>query len=124
MKKIDVAKIQKTQRKFVKAREWDHYHTIKNLSIALSVEASELLELLQWKDDREVKAYLKSKHGNERFSEELSDILYYLIRIADIGGFDLDSGFWKKMKKNAKKYPVELSKGNAKKWSELTSFKD
>lgn len=121
MKKIDVARIQKAQRKFSKARDWDQFHTIKNLSIALSVEASELLELLQWKSEADVKAYLKSKEGRTRVAEELSDIFYYLLRIADLGKFDLETSFWDKMEKNSKKYPVRLSKGNSKKWTDLTS---
>jgi dCTP diphosphatase len=120
-KKINVAKIQKAQRKFAKARDWDQFHTPKNLAIALSVEASELLELLQWKSDKDVATFLVSKDGRQKFSEELSDILYYLIRLSDIGRFDLETSFWKKMKANQKKYPVRLAKGNAKKWSELTS---
>jgi dCTP diphosphatase len=123
-KTINVAKIKKAQRRFVKARDWEQFHTPKNLAIALSVEASELLELLQWKSDQDVRAFLKSKEGKRRFADELSDILYYLIRIADMGGFNLEADFWKKMERNQKKYPVHLSKGNAKKWSELTSSRD
>ncbi len=118
---LNVSRMQTAQRAFVRARDWEQFHTLKNLTMALSVEASELLETLQWKDEAEVVAYLKSREGHERLSEELSDVFYYLLRIADVGGFDLELEFWKKMKKNQKKYPVRLSKGHARKWTELTS---
>ena len=118
---LNIARMQAAQRVFVKARDWEQFHTLKNLAVALSVEASELLEILQWKTEADVEFALESQPDRDRLAEELSDVLYYLLRMADLGGFDLEAEFWKKMKKNQKKYPVRLSKGHARKWTELTS---
>ena len=114
---MDLEKIKEFQREFAKERDWEQFHTPKNLSMALSVEASELLEIFQWLT-AEQSSELKDS-DKEKVSEELADITYYLLRIADITGIDLEDAVWKKMKKNADKYPVEKAKGNAKKYTEL-----
>lgn len=118
-KAMNVAKMHKYQRAFAKARQWEQYHTPKNLSIALSVEASELLELVQWKSDLEIKEMMKVPAERVRLEEEIADIFHYLLRLSDTVGIDLEKAFWSKARKNAKKYPVRRSRGNARKWSEL-----
>ena len=77
----------------------------------------ELLEIFQWLTAEQSSELNDS--DKEKVSEELADITYYLLRIADITGIDLEDAVWKKMKKNADKYPVEKAKGNAKKYTEL-----
>ena len=114
---MDLEKIKEFQRGFAKERDWEQFHTPKNLSMALSVEASELLEIFQWLTAEQSIAL--SVSDKEKVSEELADITYYLLRIADITGIDLEDAVWKKMKKNADKYPVEKAKGNAKKYTDL-----
>ena len=114
---MDLEKIKEFQREFAKERDWEQFHTPKNLSMALSVEASELLEIFQWLT-AEQSSELKDS-DKEKVSEELADITYYLLRIADITGIDLEDAVWKKMRKNAEKYPVEKAKGNAKKYTDL-----
>ncbi len=116
---MDLAKIQDYQRKFAKERDWEQFHTPKNLSMALTAEAGELLEIFQWLKPDESDALKKSKDKKLMVSEELADIAYYVIRIADMMEIDLEDAIWAKMRKNAEKYPVELSKGNAKKYNEF-----
>ena len=118
-KQLNLAKITAYQRQFIAAREWDKYHTPKNLTIGLSVEVSELLELMIWMTDKQVRSLLSSASGRGRIEEEIADIFYYLVRLTDVLDINLESAFWRKTRLNEKKYPVNLSRGNAKKWSEL-----
>lgn len=87
--------------------------------MALSVEASELVEIFQWLTPKEAKEIMHFKKGKKAVRDELADILYYLIRISDKLGVDLEEAFWEKMKDNAKKYPIKKSKGLAKKYTAL-----
>jgi len=114
---MDIEKIKDFQRQFAKERDWEQFHNPKNLSMALTVEASELLEIFQWLT-ADQSSTLDEKN-KEKVSEELADITYYILRLADTLDIDLEDAVWKKMKKNAEKYPVEKAKGNAKKYTEL-----
>ncbi len=109
--------LQKELQQFAADRDWDQFHSPKNLSMALNVEASELLECFQWLTEEQSKNLdpdeLKS------VSEEVADIFIYLLKIADKLEIDLISEAKNKMVKNAKKYPIEKAKGNAKKYTEL-----
>lgn len=96
---------------FNKDRDWDQFHNGKDLSIALSIEASELLESFLWKDPEDVKI--------EKVSEELADVFCYAFQIADQYGLDVTEIVMKKLAKNAEKYPVEKAKGVATKYNEL-----
>jgi NTP pyrophosphatase (non-canonical NTP hydrolase) len=116
---LDLSAITEFQRKFAEERNWNQFHTPKNLAAALSVEAAELMEIFQWLTPEE-SAEVKNDPANKtKAAAELADILYYTIRIADIMDVQLDEVFWEKMRENAAKYPVELAKGNAKKYNEL-----
>jgi len=115
---MDIAKIQEFQRQFAKEREWEQFHTPKNLSMALSAEVGELLEIFQWLTTEQSDNLKESEKKND-VSEELADITYYVLRIADMMDIDLEKAVWDKMKKNADKYPVSKAKGNAKKYTEL-----
>ena len=111
---------------FSKEREWAKYHTPKNISMALSVEAAELLEIFQWMTEEEsfqVKASSMEKMGQiqGQIQDELADILLYAIRLSDILEIDLPKAIEKKMEKNATKYPISKARGNAKKYTEFTS---
>jgi dCTP diphosphatase len=110
-------KLRDELRRFAADRDWDQFHTPKNLAIALSVEAAELLEHFQWLTPEE------SQHlTTERVQEirlEMADILLYLVRLADRLGVDLAASAFDKIAINAKKYPVTLAKGSAKKYTEL-----
>jgi dCTP diphosphatase len=115
---MDLEKIQEFQREFAKERDWEQFHTPKNLSMALSAEVGELLEIFQWLTPDQ-SDNLKDTEKKNAASEELADITYYVLRIADMMNIDLEKAVWAKMKKNAEKYPVSKSKGNAKKYTEL-----
>ena len=104
-------------RKFAAERDWDQFHFPKNLAIALSVEAAELLEHFQWMPDRESVALPPDKHARVR--EELADVLLYLIRLADKLEIDLASAAVDKIAINAKKYPVHKARGSSKKYTDL-----
>lgn len=116
---MDVDKMQAHQRQFAKEREWDQFHTPKNLAIALSVEAGELCEIFQWLNDGQVATIAEDREKMSQIRDELSDILFYTLRLAGVLEIDLEKAYWAKMKKNAEKYPVHLSKGSAKKYTEF-----
>jgi NTP pyrophosphatase (non-canonical NTP hydrolase) len=96
-------------------RDWAQFHTPRNLAISLSLEASEVLELFQW-EDRRGEALEKIL---PRLREEVADVATYLTYLCADLGIDLDEAVREKMVQNRKKYPVELSKGSAKKYTEL-----
>lgn len=104
-------------RAFASAREWDQFHSPRNLAIALSVEAAELLAHFQWQLQDDVA--IGSKVKLAKIEEELADIFICLIRMCDKLDVDLIASARRKIATNAKKYPVEKARGNAKKYSEL-----
>lgn len=103
------------QRRFAEARDWGQFHTPKNLAMALSVEAAELLECFQWLTP-EQSARLAAK-DRRAVEEEMADVLLYLLRLADVLDVDLPRAAQRKLAVNARKYPVALARGNARKYS-------
>lgn len=101
---------------FAAEREWDRFHTPKNLAAALAVEAAELLEPFQWLTAEE-SAQLDPRQ-REAVTQELADVLLYTVRLADRLGIDLHAAATAKLALNAQKYPVEQSRGNATKAGE------
>ena len=108
---MNIKNIQKQLSDFADERDWDQFHNPKNLSMALSVEASELVEIFQWLTPEQAKAIMSSSES-EHVKEEMADIMIYLIRMADKLNVDLESAVTDKIVKNGKRYPVSLSKGN------------
>jgi dCTP diphosphatase len=104
-------------RVFAAERDWDQFHSPKNLAMALSVEASELLEHFQWR--READSYQLSPLEQQAVAHEAADVLLYLIRIADQLNINLISAANEKMVLNAQKYPVDKAKGTSKKYDSL-----
>jgi len=102
---------------FAVNRDWNQFHSPKNLSMALIVEVAELVEELQWLTEDQSKKLTNEKLANVR--EEIGDIFIYLIRLSSKLKIDLISAANEKILKNELKYPVDKSKGNAKKYSEL-----
>lgn len=102
----EIQKILGMHRKFTRERNWDQFQTPKNLSMALSVEASELVEVFMWLTDQQTLCL----NGNklQAAAEEIADVFIYLLRIADVLGIDLVAAAEQKMKKNMEKYPVEM----------------
>ncbi len=104
-------------REFAKARDWDQFHSPKNLAMALSVEASELVEVFQWLTEAQSRA--PAPEARAAAGEEIADVLLYLVRIADQLGIDPVESARRKIAANALKYPVEKSRGLAKKYTDL-----
>ena len=104
---------------FSDARDWSQFHTVKNLILAVSAEVGELAEVVQWKSDQEVVEYLKSPEGKNKLSEEVADIAIYLLRICQQQKLNFVEILNEKMDSNSIKYPVNKSKGNALKYTEL-----
>jgi dCTP diphosphatase len=109
--------IRDTLRSFAAEREWDQFHSPKNLAMALNVEAAELLEHFQWLTEEQSKNLTEAKHAEVRL--ELADIFVYLIRLADKLDVDLIAAAEEKIELNARKYPAEKAKGSMKKYTEL-----
>lgn len=97
--------------RFRNERDWEQFHNPKDLSLAISIEASELLELFLWKKSEEADI--------EKIKDELADILSFSFLLADKYKFNIKEIVLNKIEKNAQKYPVDKSKGNAKKYDEL-----
>ena len=97
-------------RKFTEDRDWHQFHTPGNLTKSISIEANELLECFQWSD---------TEYDLEHVKEELADVLVYCQDLLDRLGLDADEIVNSKMDKNEAKYPVDKSRGNAKKYNEL-----
>jgi dCTP diphosphatase len=104
-------------RQFAADRDWDQFHSPKNLAIALNVEAAELLEHFQWVSDAESAGIPPSTLARVR--EELADVFLYLIRLADKLDVDLAIAAAEKIQINAGKYPIEKARGSSKKYTDL-----
>ncbi|MGR5228881.1 nucleotide pyrophosphohydrolase [Photobacterium damselae] len=113
----ELQKIQQQLRDFANERNWEQFHSPKNLVMALSGEVGELTEIYQWltAEQSENLSVDKKQHA----SEEMADIMLYLIRLADRSGIDLIAACQAKLEKNAQKYPSDKCYGSAKKYNEL-----
>lgn len=114
---MDIKEIQKRLREFAEERNWEQFHSPKNLTMALCAEAAELLELFQWLTEEQSREIADSEGDMARVGEEVADVFIYLARLADNLGIDIEKEVFKKMALNEKKYPVELSRGNAVKYN-------
>ena len=112
----DLHAIRDTIRTFVQERDWDQFHTPKNLACALSVEVAELLEHFQWLQAGEREELGEAKL--EQVRHEMADVMVYLVRIADKLGVDLGAAVVEKMALNRAKYPADLVRGDARKYNE------
>jgi len=112
----DLLMLRDKLRTFAEARDWDQFHSPKNLSMALMVEVAELMEHFQWLT--EAQSFDLATENKNAVSEELADILLYLVRLSDKLGVDLLEAALHKLEKNAVKYPAEQVRGSAKKYSD------
>lgn len=109
--------LQRQIRKFCDERDWDQFHNAKDLSISLALEAAEVLEHFQWKNAAEIAEHIEKNRSD--VGEELADVFYWVLLLANKTGVDLLDAFQKKMDKNEIKYPIEKAKGSHKKYTEL-----
>ncbi len=113
-----VGQLKERVKRFCEERDWTKYHSAKELVIGVVTEASELLQLMRFKSDGEVDALLESQDWREKFSDEMADVLYFLLRLADLYGLDLSEALDHKLEKNALKYPVDKYRGSNKRYDE------
>jgi NTP pyrophosphatase (non-canonical NTP hydrolase) len=106
-------------KQFCIERDWDQYHNAKDLTIALSIEVSELLEIFRWKSLDEIEQLFLADKKRDEIEDEVADIFYFLLRISQKYEVDLSESLKKKMEKNKIKYPVEKAQGSNKKYDEL-----
>lgn len=104
-------------RAFALDRRWEHYHTPKNLAMALIAEAGELVERFQWLSPEQSARLPPERH--EQVRQEIADVLIYLTRLADLLDIDLLQAAADKIELNGQKYPVDKARGNASKYDEL-----
>lgn len=116
---MSITRLQAELRDFAAQREWEPFHTPKNLVMALANEAGELLEIFQWLTPEQSAAIMTQPARAEHVCEEVADVFAYLLRLCDVLGIDLERAMADKIQKNARKYPVEQSRGNAVKYTDL-----
>lgn len=113
----DLQDLQKRVVAFRDARDWKQFHNPKDVALSLVLEAAELMEHFQWKSPEEIDEHLKKK--NREVSEELMDVLYWVLLFSHDLEIDIQKEFERKMDQNEKKYPVKKAKGSHKKYTEL-----
>ncbi|OIO04955.1 MAG: nucleotide pyrophosphohydrolase [Elusimicrobia bacterium CG1_02_56_21] len=113
----DIDKLTKDVLKFRNDREWAQFHNPKDVSISLALEAAELLEHFQWKTPEEIAVHIKT--GKEEISDELADVLYWVLLLSRDLDIDISKALGRKLRKNAKKYPLEKSRGKITKYNKL-----
>ena len=113
----DLQSLTQALRAFARERDWEQFHSPKNLACALSVEAAELLEHFQWLSEEQSRALDADKRA--AVAAEAADVLLYLLQLCDKLGIDLVQAARQKLVRNAEKYPVERARGSSKKYTEI-----
>lgn len=114
-----IQSLQQYVKNFCEERDWNQFHTPKDLAIGISTEASEILELFRFKSEGEIQELLKNSQFKEKLNDEVADVFFFTLRLCQMNNIDLEQSFKNKMAKNAEKYSVEKSKGSNKKYTEL-----
>lgn len=110
--------LQKMIKAFCEERNWDQFHNPKDLAIGISTEANELLDLFRFKSDAQLKEIIEDDVRRLRVEEELADVLFFVLRFAQMNDIDLEQALNHKMLRNGEKYPVEKVKGKNLKYDE------
>ena len=114
---MNVEEIQERLRKFATDRDWEKFHSPKNLTMALSVEVAELVEIFQWSNSGGLDE-IENPDIRKNIEEELADIFIYLLKISDKLNIDIEQSIHQKIEKNEKKYPIDKSFGSSKKYKD------
>ena len=112
---IDIENLKRVLRDFADERDWEQFHSPKNLAMALTGEVGELVEIFQWMTEIQSKEATQKPEVAHAISDELADVLMYLVRLSDVLEIDLDKAVQSKLALNAHKYPAEDSKGSSQK---------
>ncbi len=113
----DLGELQDLVVRFRDERDWKQFHNPKDIALSLVLESAEVLEQFQWKNEAEIKQYLED--NKDRVADEVADVLYWILLIANDLDINLGKAFEKKLSDNAKKYPVSKAKGKHTKYTEL-----
>lgn len=116
-KNITVEQLKNKVKEFCEKRDWDQFHNPKELAIGISAEANELLQIFRFKSEEDMKKIMSSDKRIE-VEEELADVLYFVLRFAQMNNIDLSSAVSNKIEKNNKKYPIGKARGCNKKYNE------
>jgi NTP pyrophosphatase (non-canonical NTP hydrolase) len=116
--KTTIKELKEKIQEFCELRDWDQYHNAKELSIGIVTEASELLQHFRFKSEKQIDEMFQNKLKKHEISEELVDVLFFILRFSEKYNIDLSDELKKKLEKNAQKYPIEKAKGSNKKYSE------
>jgi len=114
-----IADLKRVVLEFARQREWEQFHSPKNLSMALAAEAAELMEHFLWSTPEASHTTAAEPAKRAKIAEELADVVIYALEFANITGLDLAAAIDAKMAANAQKYPVEKARGRADKYTEL-----
>ena len=114
-----ISDLQRKVASFVHERNWEKFHTPKDLALSIAVESAELLELFQWKNNTEIRGLLNDAKYRNRIEEEMADILIYILILSNTLNTDLSHAVLQKIQTNKNHYPVQKSKGKATKYTEL-----
>ncbi|MFH8888670.1 nucleotide pyrophosphohydrolase [Streptomyces sp. NPDC017949] len=116
---MTIRSLQQALAEFAAEREWEQFHTAKNLAMALAGETGELLELFQWLTPEESVTVMHDPQEATRVREEMADVFAYLLRMADVLGVDLEQALVEKIEVNGRKYPADRARGRADKYTQL-----
>ena len=115
----EFGEIEQAVRRFRDDRDWAHFHNPKDLAVSVCLEAAELLEHFQWKDEGAARTYLADSDRRADVAGEMADVVILLVSLADVLDVDLHAAALEKIRSNAVRYPVEKSRGTAAKYDEL-----
>jgi dCTP diphosphatase len=110
---VTIGALREEMRGFVAEREWEQFHDLKNLSMAIAVEAAELMEIFRWVENTKAGAVMESAEGASAVRQEVADVLLLLLSFANAAGIELSDAAREKLAINRGRYPVETSRGKA-----------
>jgi len=114
-----ISDLQKKVASFVHERNWKKFHTPKDIALSIAIETAELLELFQWKTNKEIQGLLKDTKYRNRIEEEIADIMIYILVASNTLDIDLSKVVLQKIQTNKERYPIQKAKGNATKYTEF-----
>jgi NTP pyrophosphatase (non-canonical NTP hydrolase) len=117
--KATVAELKLKVKDICTARDWDQFHNAKDLAIGITTESAELLDIFRFKSAEEIEHMFNVPEAREKIADEMADVLFFLLRLAQKYDIDMAKAFYEKMVKNEQKYPVEKARGSNKKYDEL-----
>lgn len=115
---VTLADLKRAVLEFAQAREWEQFHSPKNLSMAIAAESAELMEHFLWADSEQSRGIVQGEKRS-RIEEELADVIIFALEFANMADIDLATAIEQKMALNGKKYPVEKARGRSEKYTEL-----